>query len=78
MEVICEMSERVSYAYYPKAPILSLSWIEKFSFNTLPVFERAQINAQNVSFNEKGPCVNNKKDLPYTGAAGLCYSRKKV
>lgn len=44
----------------------------EFAFNTLPVFERAQINAQNVSFHEKELCVNNKKDLPHTAIAGLC------
>lgn len=36
-----------------------------------PIFERALINAQNVSFHEEGPCVNIKKYLPHTAIVGL-------
>lgn len=49
----------------------------EFAFSTLPVFERVQNNAQNVSFHEKGPCANNKKESPHTAIAGLLISERK-
>lgn len=52
--------------------MLCLTWIEKFAFNTLPLLQKAQINAQNVSFHEGVSWVNNKQNFPHTAIAEPC------